>query len=989
MNIQPQGILSKTLFIVCAVVLALTTILAATSYRLVTRQFSSLENDEARVNLERVINELENARKALDAKVADWAPWDETSAFIGGTNNDYVANNLSVETFQTLQLHFMLFFDAKSALVHQVFYDQEAQQTVAPDNAVVEAVRLLPQLLQHDSVKDTKSGLVLTSSGPVLLASAPIVTSTFQGPIRGTLIFGCYIDAHKVKQIGESTRLAVEMHPYQDKRQMFRDAAVQTLADAGHAAANPFVAQASDDQVMHGYVQVNDVTGAPAIVLSISQPRTIFRQGLAMWREHVLALAGMGGLFVLLLVLLLHRGILRHLTRLTEEVQTIGREGRHDLRVAATTADEIGELAAQINGMLGSLQKLQNLRRDNEQHLHHILDSINCGVMIVEAEGQRIVSVNTTGATLLGRAPEEIVGKVCAQMVCPGEERPCSLPDASQPTPLCVCSIQRADGSQLPVLKSVSLIERNGQRHRVESFIDVSELKKTQLELQASEIKYRQFFDDDLTGNFISSVDGLILDCNRAFATMLGYQSVAEAQGVNIRAHYFSPEHRAALLDRLQHQGKIERHQGAMQRLDGQVVYCVCTLIGEFDQQGVLVQTRGHLFDDSKRVLLEREIRQAQKMEAIGALAGGIAHDFNNILAGMMGYTEIVMRNLNEVPDSKNQRNLSHILAAGERARDLIQKILTFSRQTETDQRPIRVQRTVDDVLQLIRASLPATIAIEPQYNSQATVLADPIQIHQVFMNLCANAGHAMKEQGGILSVRLDDMVLDDRFAALYPEITPGDFVRIEIADTGQGIPAHLMDRIFDPFFTTKKKGEGTGLGLSMVHGIVSGMHGLILVDSQPGQGARFTLYLPRIKEEEAMDPVAHQAIPTGREHVVYVDDEEFLVDVGSEILRGLGYQVTGFTDSGEALRFVQARAPEVDLVVSDMTMPKLTGLELAQSLQQLDSPPPVIICTGHNEGQTKAELATMGIHDLLLKPVTVNKLAVTVRAVLDNHRQR
>jgi len=985
MNLQPQGILSKTLFIVCAVVLALTTVLAATSYRLVTRQFSSLENDEARINLERVSNELENARKTLDAKVADWAPWDETYAFVGGTNNDYVADNLSMETFQTLRLHFMLFFNAQGALAHQVFYDQEAQQTVAPDNTVVDAVRLLPQLLQHDSVKDSKSGLVMTPSGPVLLASAPIVTSTFQGPIRGTLIFGCRLDAKKVEQISESTRLAVQMHPYQDKQELFRNASVQTLANAG---ANPFVAQATDDQVVHGYVQVNDVTGSPAIVMEISQPRTIYRQGLAMWREHAFSMAGMGGLFILLLVLLLHRGILRHLTLLTEEVQTIGREGRHDLRVAATTDDEIGELAAQINGMLGSLQKLQNLRRDNEQHLHHILDSINCGVIIVEAEGRRIVSVNTTGATLLGRAPEDIVGKVCAQLVCPGEDRLCAELDASQPTPLCECSIQRADGSQLPVLKSVSLIERDEQQYLVESFIEVSELKKTQLKLQASETKYRQFFEDDLTGNFISSAGGVILDCNRAFATMLGYQSVAEAQGVNIQTHYFSPENRAALLDRLQQQGKIERHEGALRRLDGQAVYCICNLIGEFDQQGVLVQTRGHLFDDSKRVLLEREIRQAQKMEAIGALAGGIAHDFNNILAGMMGYTEIVMRNLNEAPDSKNQRNLGHILAAGERARDLIQKILTFSSQTETDLQPIRLQRTVDDVLQLIRASLPTTIAIEQQYNSQATVLADPIQIHQALMNLCANAGHAMKDLGGTLTVRFDDIALDAQFAVLYPEITPGDFVRIEIADTGPGIPAHLMDRIFDPFFTTKKKGEGTGLGLSMVHGIVSGMHGLILVDSQPGQGARFILYLPKIKEEEAMPQVAHQTIPTGREHVVYVDDEKFLVDVGAEILRGLGYQVTGFTDSGEALRFLQARAPEVDLVISDMTMPKLTGLELAQSLQQLDSPPPVIICTGHNEGQTKAELATMGIHDLLLKPVTINKLAVAVRSVLDTHRR-
>ncbi|MGE4559024.1 MAG: CHASE4 domain-containing protein [Desulfobulbus sp.] len=977
------GILPKTLLIVCTLVCVLTLTFIAVSFRLVTANFQQLETEEAKINLERVVHEINNSRQKLEASVGDWAPWDDTYAFLQDSNHDYIEKNLSDEVFQTLRLNFILFFNTGNQMVYSRFFDLDHNRTAALDAHLIDAVKAMPNFFVFASFQAKKSGILLSGSTPVIVAGAPIVTSTYNGPTRGTLVFGRYLDQVKVEQISRHTRLAVEIFPYDGQRSpLFSTPNPQRFAI--ESVVYPVAYQVINTHTLRGFSVLNDPRGNPAVVFAVTTERKLFQQGLAMWWKHAFSLIALGTAFLLALVLLLNRIILRRLTRLSGEVGHIARAGRHDLRVTAQSGDEIGALAADINGMLHSLQQLQILQEKDEQHLKDIIDSINCGIMLIDPEDRRIISINRAGATMSGRRPEEMIGRRCHQFICPREMHHCPVLDCGESIDLSERVILNADGREIPVLKSVTHLERENKSLLVESFIDISELKKIQAEMAASEAKYRQFFEEDLTGNFVTSREGILLDCNPAFAEMLGYASPSEIIGDRIQKHHFSPETRPQLLQRLQEKGKLERATNLLRHRNGQPVHIICNVIGEFDDQGELVRLRGYVFDDTKRVLLEKENRQAQKLEAIGTMAGGIAHDFNNILAGIMGYAEIVLRDLDEEQAPKSCRNLRNILSAGERARGLIEKMLTFSRQTESEQRPLNLARALEDVLQLIRVSLPSTILIESHVANPPTVMADPIQVHQVFMNLCTNAGHAMKQNGGTLTITIDSVQLDTAFTECHPELTLGEYARIKVADTGKGIPEHLVERIFDPFFTTKRKGEGTGLGLSMVHGIIKGMQGLITVDSREGHGSCFTIYLPKINEEEAMTPVEHQPIPTGHEHVVYVDDEGFLVDIGSEILRGLGYQVTGFTDSREALDFLLNHGQEVGLVVSDMTMPGLTGIELAQHLQQLPAPPPVIICTGHAEGLAKDELSRIGVHELLLKPVTVTKLARAVRAVLD-----
>ncbi|MGD9010199.1 MAG: PAS domain S-box protein, partial [Desulfobacteraceae bacterium] len=351
---------------------------------------------------------------------------------------------------------------------------------------------------------------------------------------------------------------------------------------------------------------------------------------------------------------------------------------------------------------------------------------------------------------------------------------------------------------------------------------------------------------------------------------------------------------------------------------------------------------------EDERKEYEARIQQMQKMEAIGTLAGGIAHDFNNILSGVIGYAEL---SLAEIPQGTPlHRNLRQILAGGRRAGDLVRQILTFSRQNERELKPLQIGPMLKEALKLMRSSLPVTIEIAKYISPEVdNVMADPTQIHQIIMNLCTNAAQAMDVDGGRLRVELVQEVLEAHDVATQPGIEPGLFARISVEDTGKGIAPEHIGKIFNPYFTTKKTGEGTGLGLAMVHGIVQSYRGFINVDSTPGQGTRFDVFIPTIEAEQLLEVAEEMDLPTGHEHILVVDDEEVLVDVISEMLTYMGYQVTASNGSNEALVKFTAAPADFDLVLTDMTMPDLTGIQLSNRLREIRPDIPIVLCTGYS----------------------------------------
>lgn len=388
--------------------------------------------------------------------------------------------------------------------------------------------------------------------------------------------------------------------------------------------------------------------------------------------------------------------------------------------------------------------------------------------------------------------------------------------------------------------------------------------------------------------------------------------------------------------------------------------------------------------DISEKKKLETQLQQAQKMEAIGTLAGGIAHDFNNILTPIIGYTELCIYNTEK--ESLQYRNLSEILAAANRAKDLVQQILTFSRHTMPERKPIRISPILKEAIKLLRATLPATIEIQQHIDVELDmVAADATQIHQILMNLCTNASHAMQKNGGVLDINLDEIEFDSKIKIQYPAIMEGKYLRLTVSDTGHGIPKEEIEQIFDPYFTTKEKGEGTGLGLAVVHGIVKSHNGHIRVYSKPGKGTTFHIYLPLIKTISIKEVVTtFDDLPTGNEHILFVDDELQIIDVQKQILEKLGYTVTAITSGLEALEAFQSDQNSFDVLITDMTMPKMTGDKLIQQIKKIRPDIPVVLCTGFSEKIDEAKASDLDIDAFILKPVDKTKLAETLRKVLD-----
>lgn len=512
-------------------------------------------------------------------------------------------------------------------------------------------------------------------------------------------------------------------------------------------------------------------------------------------------------------------------------------------------------------------------------------------------------------------------------------------------------------------------------------------LRQTSQELIENEKKYRDLYENAPVAYFSMDYNGIVTKCNYNTLKLSGYTK-EELVGKNILKYHVDSEDEKNTPDQIfamLEQGRSARDfEVKFKNKNNQHVWISLSLDTVRDKQGRIVEIRAMAIDISERKSLEKQLLYAQKMEAIGTLAGGIAHDFNNILSPISGYSEMLLMEMSD-EDPKKKEHLQIIYDCAMYAKGLVNQMLTFSKQKDNEFKLLQPHVFVEDALALTKSFLPATIEIRKQINPDCgLIMVDPIQVHQVVMNLISNAYHAMEENGGVLEVYLDEITIKDD-NVIFP-LSPGSYIYLKISDTGPGMSAAVMERIFDPFFTTKKEGKGSGIGLSVVHGIIQSHKGYINVKSKEGQGSTFEVYLPVYAGKDILEETIKEERPIqkGNERILLVDDDKKVAFMVQHMLEKLGYQVTCHMDSPGALDAFAKSPNAFDLVVTDLTMPDLTGYQLAEKLTDIRSDIPIILCTGFGEHINKKQYSLQGIKGYLNKPVSVKDVSHLIRNILD-----
>ena len=782
----------------------------------------------------------------------------------------------------------------------------------------------------------------------------------------------------------------------------------------------------------------------------MDQPRIIHKEGQATLRYLLISLFVIAFVFSLVTIVLLEKSVLRRLTRLSNDVRQIASAGNFSRRVSPIGSDELSNLACEINGMLGKLEEAEKFREETNEARYRAVVEDQTELICRYLPDGTIAFVNDAccryydkdksnflGLNFISLIPEEYE-KFTERIASFSTQNPVTKTEYQILTPNREVRWQqwtdRAIFDQKGQVIEFQSVGRDitdikqaegALKHLVELENLLTIISTNFINLAAEDIdigidqalqKIGRLVGADRSKVFLSMDDGKTVYNTHEWCREGIEPQIEDLQDISVadvmpwaydRIRRHEVLHMPSIAD-LPPEADSERRMFEARRIRSLIRVPMLSrgsLVGllgfdSVDEEKrwpediiVVLKIVSSIFVNAlerKRTeealrKSEKGLRQAQKMEAIGTLAGGIAHDFNNILGAILGLTEMT---LYECREASQKRRLEQVIKACDRAKNLVNHILTFSRQGEQERRPVDMGVIIKEALNLLRASLPSTISISSDIPSNSnTVLADPTQLHQIMMNLCTNAAHAMREKGGVMSISLEGVDIDSMALSSTPDLKPGPYVRLLVSDTGHGIAPAVIDRIFDPFFTTKKTGEGTGLGLSVVYGIVKSYGGTINVYSEPGIGTTFKVYLPKIETSTAVETKSIEPIPGGKEHILFVDDEEMLAETGREMVQYLGYTVAARTSSIEALEAFRAQPDRFDMVITDMTMPNMTGVELAREIHRVRSDIPIIICTGFSEFINEAEAGRLGIQKLLMKPLFLKDLALAMRDILDKEK--
>ncbi len=700
----------------------------------------------------------------------------------------------------------------------------------------------------------------------------------------------------------------------------------------------------------------------------------------------------------------LHSAVLLSLRAFNRPIGVVGVFSAEPDYFKEKEIDLLREVSLDLSFALEALERethrenAESAMRASEERFRAIFEKAAVGIVLLTPTGI-ITKANPQFCDMTGYPDSELPGRSFIEITHPEDARnDASNLDRMIRGEISTYSVEkryiRKGGSEVWAhLSSAIVRDRGGKPLNIISVVqDISERKRAEDLLRKSREQYQSFFEEDITADFIATIDGRILSCNPAFVRIFGFSSLDEAINTNANDLFLGAESRNEFFDLIRKSKKIENYEMTLRKRDMTEIHVIRSAFGIFDETGELVQTKNYLFDDTRRKALEKQVLQTQKMESLGTLAGGIAHDFNNILGIIMGHAALLKKR--ELPEERFARSLEAIDLATRRGAGLIRQLLTFARKEDKVVETLNVNEIINDLRKLFEETFPKVITISLELTEQLPLISgDPNQIHQALLNLCINARDAMvdrkdgKVPGGSLTIStaiVPGGLITDKF----PKGSSDRYVRIVVADTGAGMDEITRGHLFEPFFTTKARGKGTGLGLATVYGIVEIHEGFIDAASQQGVGTSFTIYLPYQSPSPDDNLIAHSQDGNpegGRETILVVEDEEMLIDFLKETLRRKGYNVIAASDGESAVSTFAGKFREIDLVLSDIGLPKLGGADMLNKLMSIKKDVKVVFASGFLDPDTKATISRAGARDFIQKPYTAVEVLAKVREVLDS----
>jgi PAS domain S-box-containing protein len=662
-------------------------------------------------------------------------------------------------------------------------------------------------------------------------------------------------------------------------------------------------------------------------------------------------------------------------------------------------ANKLNDSYTKIKKEIEERKRAENALKESEEKYREFVEGADDFIAQVDREG-RLVFVNNQAEKIFGLTKDKCIGLSAFDFI---------HPDDRERT---MAAFDEWIRDRLPytTFENRQVNQTTGEVHHMHWTInfyydedssitginsigrDLTARKKMEEALRESEERYRALFTGITDAVYVHLITddgdpGQIIDANDVACKMLGYTR-DELVGMKIddidASESTADVHQA--VEDLKTNRNVLFEQVHVAKNGQRIPVEVHARAFEYKGRLAVLSTVRDITDrkraEKERLTLEAQLQQAQKMESVGTLAGGIAHDFNNILGIILGNAELAMDDVPEWNPAKF--NLKEIRTASLRAKDVVRQLLSFARKTRLEKKPTNIISIVKESLKLLRSSIPTSVEIHRNISADVdTILADPTQINQVLINLCTNANHAMPD-GGIIEVILKNVVFDKNATAQYPDLNPGRYVNLTVSDTGHGIPKEDMDRIFDPYYTTKEVGKGTGMGLAVVHSIVKEHNGIVTVKSEPGKGTTFTIFFPAVEKDAVVESEPAEKLPRGNEKILFIDDEPSIVNMARQMLERLGYEVDTRMSSIDALELFRSKPDQFDLVITDLTMPKMTGDKLVKEILNIRPDIPVILCTGFSEKIDEKKATAIGAADYIEKPVNQHDFAFKVRKVLD-----